>query len=157
MTILNVLLMILLVLNPRPELQCTGTTAAIRKMQPDARVLSDEDLIRIAGYVDRASEESGVDKNLIIVMTYGESRLSSDITNLMQISNTWNKNPKAPVYCHYARKNQYASLRCGAYVLDQCQKRFKGDNVYLCWSGFHIEDREAFLERIDSRWNRLGI
>lgn len=157
MVFLDILLMILVALNPKPQLQCTETTAAIRKMQPDIRVLPDEDLIQIAGYIDNVSKDSGVDKNLIIVMTYGETRFKSDIPNLMQISDTWYKNPEAPPYCHYARKDRYASLRCGAHVLDVCQKQFKGDNIYLCWRGFHIEDRKEFLERIDRRWNRLNI
>lgn len=140
---------------PVPVNECTETTAAIRKMQPDTSVLSDEDLTRLGGYIDAASKSSGVSQETIIIMVYGESRFVPSVMNLMQISDTWYKNKHAPVYCRLARKSQYASIRCGAYVLSECKKRFDGQSLYLCWSGFHIADKQAFLERIKKRWKIL--
>lgn len=138
-----------------PALECTETTAAIRKMQPDSQILSDEDLIYFAQYIDGASREHGISMETMVVMAYGESKFDPSVVNLMQISRPWSEDPDGPVYCRKARKNTAASIRCGAFVLAKCQNRFDGKNLYLCWSGFHIEDKVAFLERIKNRWMKL--
>jgi len=138
-----------------PSQSCTDTTAAIRKMQPDPRVLSDEGLIYLAQSVDIASSRYGVNTDLIVVMAYGETRFSEEEPNTMQISQTWYMNDTAPVECRFSRLDPYYSISCGAYVLSQCADLFKGNSFYLCWSGTHIKDKEAYLRRVKDRWNLL--
>lgn len=153
----EIVLWVLIALIPEPRYN-SPTSIAIRNMQSDVRVISESDVGRIAKYIDTAAKESGVDPNLLVVMTYGESRFDADIINLMQISQTWYRNPKAPSYCHLARKSQEASIRCGAFVLSRCDELFrKEENKYLCWSGFHKNDdeEEAYLKRIKDRWNLI--
>jgi hypothetical protein len=153
---ISLVLWVLTAIIPEPKYVCTPTTAAIRRMQPSDRVISDEDVFRLGHYIDQAANESGLHPDLLVVMTYGESRFDPDIVNIMQISQTWYANPKAPVYCQLARKSQEASIRCGAFVLSECDKKFrKKENKYLCWSGFHIEDKEGYVERIEDRWNLI--
>lgn len=155
--IVEFVLWVLIALAPKPEYY-SPTMNAIRNMQPNEEVISTLDVMRIAGYIDLAAEETGLDPELLVVMTYGESRFHANIINLMQISQTWYKNPKAPIYCQLARKNQRASIRCGAFVLSMCDKRFRKEEYkYLCWSGFHKneEERKAYLERIKRRWNLI--
>jgi hypothetical protein len=153
----EIVLWVLIALIPEPKYY-SPTNIAIRNMQPDERVISESDVSRIANYIDIAATESGVDPNLLVVMTYGESRFDASIINLMQISQTWYKNSNAPAYCRAARKSQEASIRCGAFVLSRCDQLFrKEENKYLCWSGFHKNDDEekAYLKRIKNRWNLI--
>jgi hypothetical protein len=125
-------------------------------MQPSRDLISDEQVFRIARYIDSAAKENGLDPALLIVMTYGESRFDPTIVNIMQISQTWYANDNAPSYCRFARKSQQASIRCGAFVLSECSRRFKTERSrYLCWSGFHIQDKDAYLERIKDRWELM--
>ena len=138
-----------------PSPMCTETTSAIRKLQPDSDLLPDSSLIYIAQYIDEASARFGVPMETLAVMTYGETRFDPTIPNLMQISRPWTEDLDGPMFCRSARKNQQASIYCGAYILEKCQKKFDGKNLYLCWSGFHIEDKIAFLERIKQRWMKL--
>lgn len=156
--IVNLVLWVLIALIPESKYIYTPTTVAIRNMQPHEGVIPNEDVFRIAGYIDEAAEEWELDPELLVVMTYGESRFDIDLINIMQISQTWYKNPDAPPYCHLARESQEASIRCGAFVLSKCDKRYKKEeNKYLCWSGFHKDDDEekAYLERIKERWNLI--
>ena len=154
--LIGFLFWVLTAIIPEPKYECTPTTAAIRKIQPSDRVISDEEIFRIAHYIDRAANETGINPDPLVVMTYGETRFDPSIVNIMQISQTWYANPKAPTYCHLARKSQEASIRCGAFVLSECNRKFrKEENKYLCWSGFHIEDKEGYLERIEDRWNLI--
>lgn len=141
---------------PQLQYMFTPTAASIRKIQPNETVISDQDVSRIAHYIDNAADESGLDPDLLVVMTYGESRFTPEIVNIMQISQTWYANPKAPSYCKLARRSQEASIRCGAFVLSECSKKFKKDKgLYLCWRGFHIKDKEGYLERVRERWDLI--
>lgn len=134
---------------------CTETMSVIRQMQPDTSVLSDDNAYFMAEQIEEAAKEHGINPRLLIVMAYGESRLSEDVVNTMQISATWNRNKDAPYYCQIARKSLAASINCGAYVLAKCAERFQDNELYLCWSGFHIEDKAAYLQRIRDRWDRI--
>jgi len=138
------------------EYERMSIASTIRKIQPNDSVISDEEVFRIGQYIHRAANEAGLDPELVVVMTYGESRFDTSIVNIMQISQTWYANEKAPPYCRLARISQEASIRCGAFVLSECRKRYKKeDNKYLCWSGFHIKDKEGYLKRIKNRWNLI--
>ena len=138
------------------DLACSPTTAAVRKMQPDSSYLSDENLVKYSAYIDEAANRFRLDPNLLIVMTYGETKFHQDIKNTMQVSEPWSSGSAGPYYCGNARKDPYSSIMCGAHILRQCSDRFKGHSIYLCWSGFNIKDRESFLNRIDQRWKMLS-
>lgn len=139
-----------------PSFVCTETHFHVRNLQPSREYLDDEDASRISDLIDEAAAEFNVSSKLMTVTMFGESRMHSSISNLMQISETWYKNYKGPYYCWFARNNQQASIRCGAFILAKCGQMFKSfEKISLCWRGFHIEDKEAYLERVRKRWSLM--
>lgn len=136
-------------LTPEPS-----TLELMRRLQPREDVISNQMLLSYADTVDRTAYEFGVDRKVLIISAYNESVFRPDITNVMQISSPWSQGLAGPSYCKEARRDPHASFRCGGYIYSLCQKKFKGDNVLVCWAGFHI-DRKAYLEEFERRWRIL--
>ena len=130
------------------------TFELMRRLSPDESIVSDERIALYAGEIDLTSLEFGIDRRTLIITAFNESNFHPSVSNVMQISRPWSVDPEGPGYCRMARRNPLASIRCGGYIYSKCEERFRGENVLVCWAGFHI-DREAYLKEFKKRWKIL--